>query len=260
MKRAWTNIATLAWASILELYRRKDVYTAVVLALIIVTPLASVNFFGVGGVVRYLREVTLLLIWLFSIAIALSTAARQIPLELEQRTIYPLLAHPVRRSEFVIGKFAGAFAASTLTLLLFYLCFIVLSGIKSGQWFSAVLFQAIVFHVIFLALAAALTIFWSTFLTPSATLTCSALIVLGMFLFGLHLPEAASKALFPANWILTAAHIVLPHFEFFDLRLRIIHGWEPVPLWAFAGAVLYGVGYSAVLLAAAVTIFQRKQL
>ncbi len=260
MKRSIRNLYTLAGASMLELYRRKDVYTAIILALVITVPLAGVHIFGFKGIVRYLREIMLLLIWLFSIVIGLTTAARQIPGEIERRTIYPLLARPVRRGEFVVGKFLGAWSATASAILLFYVCYILLVGFKEGEWVTPVLVQAVVFHLIFAALMVALTIFGSTFLTPSANVTISALLTASMLLFGIRIPDAAVQLAFPGNMILWSAHMVLPHFEFFDLRLRVIHSWGPVAAPAFLGVVAYGIAYSAVLLSAAVWVFSRKRL
>jgi len=260
MKGALRNISAIAGTSVLELYRRRDVYTAIVLAIVITVPLASVNVFGVGGIVRYLREVTLLLIWLFTLVIGLTTASRQIPRELETKTIYPLLAKPVRRSEFILGKFAGAVAATGLSVLLFYACYVVLDGLKEGVWYAPVLPQVILLHLALVVLMTALVIFGSTFLTPSANLTCSALIVGGMLLFGQKIPDAASQAAAPTRWVLWAAHAILPHFEFFDLRLRLVHGWEPIQASVLAAVLGYCALYTAALLGGAVAVFSRKRL
>lgn len=260
MKGALRNIAAIAGTSVLELYRRRDVYTAVILAIVITAPLASVNVFGVGGIVRYLREVTLLLIWLFTLVIGLTTASRQVPRELENKTIYPLLAKPVRRSEFILGKFAGAVAATGLSVLLFYVCYVVLDGLKEGVWYTPVLPQVILLHLALVVLMTALVVFCSTFLTPSANLACSALIVGGMLLFGQKIPDAASQAPAPASWVLWTAHAVLPHFEFFDLRLRLVHGWEPIQVSVLACVLGYCALYTAALLGGAVAVFSRKRL
>ena len=46
-------------------------------------------------IVRYLKEICLLLIWISSLVIAITTTARQIPAEREHRTLLPLLAKPL---------------------------------------------------------------------------------------------------------------------------------------------------------------------
>ncbi len=254
------RIMAIAGCAVLELYRRRDVYVAVILAAVILVPLSGVNLFGVGGVVRYLHEVALLLIWLFSIVITLTTAGRQLPGEIERRTILPLLSKPVRRSEVVLGKFVGAVIASGTAVAAFYLCYVVLTGLKSGQWFSWILVEAFVLHLAFVVLATALCICGSTFLTAAANLTCCALITGGMLLYGHRLVDMAQSLTGFGHWLVMGLHLGLPHFEFFDLRMRLIHEWEPLSVWLLLAVVGYAVVYAAVLLAVASLRFKRQRV
>src|SRR5882724_6115376 len=117
-----------------ELYRRKDFYVLFILTAIITLALGSVNFFGEAKIGRYLKEICLLLIWIASLVIAVTTTARQIPAERENRTIFPLLAKPVTRSHLVLGKFFGCWLACGLALLVFYLFFGVISAAREHDW------------------------------------------------------------------------------------------------------------------------------
>ena len=110
-----------------ELYRRKDFYVLLVLTAVITGLLGAVNFFNDPRIVRYLKEICLLLIWLSSLVICITTAARQIPAEKENRTIFPLLAKPVTRWQVVFGKFLGCWLACGIALLVFYLFFAIVS-------------------------------------------------------------------------------------------------------------------------------------
>jgi ABC-type transport system involved in multi-copper enzyme maturation permease subunit len=121
------NVLAISGIVIKELYRRKDFYVLFVLTALITLVLGSVNFFNDPKIVRYLKEVCLLLIWISSLVIAISTAARQIPAERENRTIFPLLAKPVTRGQVITGKFLGCWAACGVALVVFYLFFGVVS-------------------------------------------------------------------------------------------------------------------------------------
>ncbi len=105
------NVFAIAGVVIKEMYRRKDFYVLFVLMVVITIMLGSVSFFNDDRIVRYLKDACLLLIWISSLVIAITTAARQIPAERESRTIFPLLAKPVGRGEFVAGKFLGCWLA-----------------------------------------------------------------------------------------------------------------------------------------------------
>ncbi len=121
------RILAIAGVVIKELYRRKDFYVLLVLTALITGVLGMINFFNDPTIVRYLKEVCLLLIWISSLVICITTAARQIPAECESRTIFPLLAKPVTRGQFLLGKFAGCWFACGIALLVFYLFFAIVS-------------------------------------------------------------------------------------------------------------------------------------
>ena len=121
------NVLAISGIVIKELYRRKDFYVLFVLTALITLVLGSVSFFNDAKIVRYLKEICLLLIWVASLVIAISTAARQIPVERENRTIFPLLAKPVTRAQFILGKFLGCWLACGVALVVFYLFFGVVS-------------------------------------------------------------------------------------------------------------------------------------
>src|SRR5260370_34802640 len=88
---------------IIELYRRKDFYVLFVFTVLITLVMASANIFNDDKIVRYLKEICLLLIWISAMFIAVGTTARQIPAEREVGTIFPLLAEPLPRSLVVHG-------------------------------------------------------------------------------------------------------------------------------------------------------------
>jgi ABC-type transport system involved in multi-copper enzyme maturation permease subunit len=57
--------------------------------------------------IKFVKDFGCGAIGLFGFAIALLSTAQLIPQELHNRTIYTILAKPVRRSEFLLGKFFG---------------------------------------------------------------------------------------------------------------------------------------------------------
>src|SRR5947209_11899338 len=128
------TIFALTGVVIKELYRRKDFYVLFVLTALITLVMGSVHFFHDDKIIRYLKELCLLLIWISALVIAITTTARQIPAERENRTIFPLLAKPVTRAQVIAGKFAGCWLACGLALMVFYLFFGVVSGSREHSW------------------------------------------------------------------------------------------------------------------------------
>lgn len=255
LRTVW-NVARLL---LLELYRRRDVYVALILAVLVVVPLASVNIFGTEGVVRYLSELSLVLIWVVSVVVGISMASRQVPRELETRTVLPLLAKPVRRSDVLVGKFLGAGMATASAVLLFYLFFVGLALLK-GLALGPTFLQGVFMHVVFCFFLSSVAMLFSVLFTASATVTLASVLTIGMLVFGARLPHLAEQSGGAAAWALRAVHLLAPHFEFFDLRMRIVHGWPPAEWWAAGLAVLYAIVYSALALTVACAVFRRKAL
>ncbi|MCX7723290.1 MAG: ABC transporter permease subunit, partial [Verrucomicrobiae bacterium] len=166
------KILAIAGVVIKELYRRKDFYVLFVLTALITLVMGSATFFNDPKIVRYLVEVCLLLIWVSAIAIAIGTAARQIPAECESRTIFPLLAKPVTRAHVILGKFLGCWFACGIALVAFYAFAAIVRGSREAYWPMLHYFQASWLHWMGLAVMIAMVILGSLiFSAPSANAT-----------------------------------------------------------------------------------------
>jgi len=253
------QIKALAWLSVLELYRRKDLIVVFVLCAVILLPLMVFTPFGVSGASRYVNEMALLLVWLFSLVIGLGVSARLFPPEFESRTIYPMLSKPVARGTVLVGKYVGALAASVSALAVFYVAYGLLAGVRQGVWFPVVLVQAFVLHIGFLAVVTALGLLGSLVLTPSANLTIMGLTVIGMLFFGQRLPALAAAQAWPGRTALTCLHWFGPHVEFFDLRQRVVHEWPPIGWEVWLVVLAYAAVYAAVCLMVAGFAFRNKR-
>ena len=97
MKGHVRRIGALVKLALLELWRRNDMFALLVLALVVRVPLSLARPFGASGAMRYFDEAALLLIWGYSIFIALGIGGRLFTNEFSNRTIYPLLAKPASR-------------------------------------------------------------------------------------------------------------------------------------------------------------------
>ena len=260
MKILVRQIVALVRLSFLELWRRNDVFGLLILALALMVPLSLATPFGATGATRYLDEVALLLIWGFSLFIALGAGSRLFPPEFDSRTIYPLLAKPISRGRLLFGKYLGAVAASGSAMTLFYLIFAVSVGLRGGAWFSSDLLQAFILHLGFVSLTVALALFGSLLVTASANLTLCGILSVAMFFFGRNLPQYAEGVAAPASWLVKIAYAIAPHVEFFDMRQRVIHGWGGIDAGVMLAILGYAVFYVAVLLTLSAGVLRRKRL
>jgi Cu-processing system permease protein len=253
------NILAVAGVVIKELYRRKDFYVLFIVTILICVVMASVNIYNDAHIVRYLKEICLLLIWISTIVIAVTTTARQIPAERENRTLLPLLAKPLTRVQLVLGKFLGCWLACGLTLLCFYVFFGALSASREHEWPLLNYFQAATLHWFMLGIIVAFTLLGSlVFAAPSSNSTICFVIIGGILFVARHLDQVALTLPEPVRTIIYSLYFVIPHLELFDLRDLIIHNWPLISWKYFCLALLYATFYVAIFLTGACFVFRRK--
>jgi ABC-type transport system involved in multi-copper enzyme maturation permease subunit len=255
------KIIALAGVVIKELYRRKDFYVLFVLTALLTFAAWLLNFFHDEKIVRYIKDICLLLIWVSALVIAIVTTSRQIPAEREARTIFPLLAKPVSRGQVVAGKFLGCWLATGVALLVFYFFFAIITGSKEQIWPVIMYLQAAWLQWCMLAIVIAMVLLGSIyFAAPSSTSTISFIVVVGILGIGSHLKVIALQQPEPMQLILTVIYFVMPHLEWFDLRDFVVYDQTLVSWPALALATGYAAIWTGIFLLLAWLGFNRKNL
>ena len=254
------TVLALSGVVIKELYRRKDFYVLFVLTALITLVVGSVRFFDDDKIVRVVKEASLLLIWISALVIAVGTAARQLPAERENRTIFPLLAKPVSRAQVVLGKFAGCWFACGLTLVVFYLFFGVVVGSREHHWPVGTYLQAMWLQWAMLGIVTALVLLGSlVFAAPSSNSTICLVVVVGILFLGGYLNRVAEQS-GPLGVVIYGIYFLIPHLEWYDLR-RFIEFDQGLVSWSYCIlTTLYAVFYAGLLLFASWLVFRRKAL
>jgi len=255
------KIIAVASVVIKELYRRKDFYVLFVLTALLTVAAGAVNFFHDDKIIRYVKDICLLLIWVSALVIAIVTTARQIPAEREARTIFPLLAKPVSRWQVVVGKFLGCWLATGVALVVFYFFFAIITGSREQIWPVGIYLQALWLQWAMLAIVIALVLLGSIyFAAPSSTSTISFIVVVGILGIGSHLKVIALQQAEPMQFVLTVVYFVMPHLEWFDLRDFVVYNQPLVSWMALALATGYAALWTGIFLFLAWLGFSRKNL
>jgi ABC-type transport system involved in multi-copper enzyme maturation permease subunit len=221
----------------------------------------SVNFFDDSSIVRYLKDICLLLIWISTLIIAVVTTARQIPAEKESRTIFPLLAKPVSRGQLIVGKFLGCWLACGIALVVFYLFFIIVTGARAHEWHLVAYLKVIGLQWMMLGVVVAMTLLGSVvFSAVSSNATICLIAVFGILFLGEHLGKIALRQSEPVSSVLYTAYFCIPHLELFDVRQQVVND-QPLPGFSDCGlATLYAASYAGAILFATWLVFRRKSL
>ncbi len=255
MRERATHIGIVFWATLLESIRRKDIYVVWLLAVFGIGAGAVMATIGVRGIETFLRDITLGVINFLSTAVCIWLAARQMPEEFSRRTLFPLLARPVRRVDVLIGKFLAVWLLSTGALL-------VLGGIA---WAGLALFKAgigpIYLHYLLLRALSfgpitALTIALSLSLSSAATVLMSGLLTLFGTMFARTLAESI-RAGSPLQPLFKAVYFTFPHLDLFDLSQRAAYNYPPLEPWVLGALSLYALAYVAIFLSLGSIRFKR---
>ena len=177
--------------------------------------------------------------------------------ELERRTIYAVMAKPIRRSNFLLGKFLGLWVTSAaLVAGMTAIVIALLAAVyRESAW---LLLGSMALTMLELGVITAIVVFYSSFTTPALTaLFAAATIVAGHFADDLlyFATQGASPILAKAT---QAVYWLLPHLELFNARGQVVHG-IPVEPERMAFAAAYGLLYALALLVAAGVVFERRE-
>jgi ABC-type transport system involved in multi-copper enzyme maturation permease subunit len=213
--------------------------------------------------IRCTIDIGLAGISLFSVLIAIFLGITLLHKEIEKRTIYPVLAKPVARSTYVLGKFLGLAATIAVQMGLMLVVFASVLLFEGGRLYAG-LFVALALVFVETLLVVALAMFFTSFTSPFL----SGLFCLGLFAAGRNaelLTELASrKELAPLAPILNGVTAVVPNlFLFYPSGKIVEQSWASV-LGQFVSTgyavqtVGYGLAYTALLLALAVVLLGRR--
>lgn len=232
----------LAMSSVLikEVFRKKDFYVALVIALVILIFASRMEFYQVSSAYRYLMELGLALTFFSAALLTVMLAARQFPKELENKTCRVVMARPISRRQFILGKFAGSFISGFATFLLFYAVFLFFAVSKAGALSRVSAFETFYLYTLNLMVLAAMASGLSYFFTYGAAAVLTLAAYFGIAFYGWALKDMGPVA----KWV----YYAMPHFEFFDMRQRFIHGWPGVSPNLLAALTLYAACYSALFL------------
>lgn len=197
---------------------------------------------------------------LFGVIIAIFIGIALVSKEIDKRTLYTVLSRPVRRWEFILGKFFGL--AGTL---------VVNTVCMAGGVFLAMLYiahklqpsdtsvlAALYFIVLQFLIVTSLALLFSSFSSPllSAVFTF-ALFVIGSFSGDLR--EFAGAQTGASRWLAIAAVRIVPNFSGLNVISMVAHG-EPVAANLIFVNTAYTFFYAAMVLCGAVLIFERRNL
>lgn len=178
--------------------------------------------------------------------------------EIEKRTVLVLLAKPMTRSEFIVGKHFGLCAVLGLLIAAMGAIYFLLLGVYSVPFEPVPLALSLLFLWLELSLLAAVAMLFGAAMSPLLT----TLLTFALYAVGHLSPDLVKLATLAENPGLQKAvrslYLVLPNLDRLNLRNDAIYSNLPSPQ-GLGGIALYAIVYTVFLLAGSTLIFQRRE-
>lgn len=233
-----------------------------------------------GGDLKFMSDAGLAAVALGLMVIGLWPAATLLADEIGQRTALTLLSKPLSRRDYLLGRYFGILGALLIAAVVLTAAFLGAVWLTEGEALTSRLDRifeeagrmhshggapsrplpavrwglgaAAILGLSQAAILCALALALSTRLAALPNLAACA----GLFFLG-HLIGPLARS-WPA-WLAAAVRGVVPDLELFDLSEAIARG-VPIPLGYLAASAAYAALYAGAVLAAAVPLFERREL
>jgi ABC-type transport system involved in multi-copper enzyme maturation permease subunit len=250
------SVRVIALNTFREAVRDRILYLLLFFAALTIGLSRVLALLTVGDRLKIIVDVGLAGISFFGALMAILIGTGLVYKEIDKRTIFTLLSKPIRRYEFILGKFAGL--VLTLLVMMAAMTVIFLALLFAHAWrFDLAIPAALFFIMLELVLLTAVAILFSSFSTPIlSSLFSLSFYLIGHFSYSLDtlIRKMRPGALRSVVRVLTMA---LPDLESFNYKTEVVHGL-PVPAAAWLTAPAYALCYTAFVLALAVLVFRRR--
>jgi len=263
------KVLSVAHNTFIEAIRDRVLYSMILFAIVMI--LSTLVFASISAEQynKIVKDLGLTAISIIGILISVFLGIGLVYKEVDRKTVYNIFSKPIKRYEFILGKYLGlGFAIFVITLgmalILFLLVlFIViryegLINFYYGGHYYAEFFNAVYFEYLEFLVVIGIALVFSSFTTPvmSALFTFFA-IAIGRFSSDVRLFAEEVKSPVTA-FFSEAVYRIIPNLEKFDFRSEAVYGGGVDPdLILYTTA--YALIYTLALLILAVIIFERKE-
>lgn len=256
LSRIWV-VATNAFK---EVIRDRILYLVGLYAILMFAAAALLPSVAANAQDKIILDIGLAGIHLLGLVVTVFVGTGLINKEIEKRTILVLIAKPVSRLEFVLGKHLGLSTVLAVLLGALTAIYFVVLAFYQIEFTGGSLLLAIFYTFVELLLLTAAALLFGVF-TSSLLAT---LLTIGIYLMG-HLSQdiVALGQLTESVWfqrVTNGMYLILPDLERLNFRNEAVYGMTLFPpALELISDLLYGLLYTALLLTLTVLVFARRQ-
>lgn len=249
-------LAAIALNTFREAIRDRVLYLILAFALVLIAVSHFVSRLTVGSEVKIVKDLGLSAISVFGLLTAVFVGVSLVFKEIDRRTVFTLLAQPVRRWQFVSGKYLGLSLVLGSSVALTGTALLIAVALQGESPFG--LLPAIVLGFIELELVAAFAVLFSTFTNPIlAAVGTVATYVAGHLSWSFDLLEKRMSG-DVGKALCRGLHAMLPNLDRLNVKASAVHG-IPLPTGYFLSAVAYGLFYALAVVILACLVFERRE-
>ena len=250
-----SRLAAVASNTYRETVRERVLYNLVFFAVLMTVSGLLLQELSIRQDEKIVKDIGLASMDLFGTLIAVFIGVGLVNKEIERRSLYPLLAKPLDRDEFFLGKFAGL-AVTLLVNVAVMTAGLWLTLAATGRRADLQLLAAIYPLYLGFLLVVAIALLFSTLTSPTLAAVCTvATVVAGRFSDVIRNMREVAPGV--PGWVAQGLYYALPNFQNFDFKDRVAYG-DHVPAATLAWVTAYGVAYGGVLIAAGLAAFRSK--
>src|SRR5216117_2648660 len=131
------RIFAISINTLIELTRQKAFYVLLIFALLLIGCSVFMARFTFQQEFQILKDISLGAMSIFSSLLAIVATARLIPQDIEDRTVYTILAKPVPRFEYLLGKIAGVLLLLAISTFVMGAAFLLVLYVREQSMLHA---------------------------------------------------------------------------------------------------------------------------
>ncbi|MGC2423078.1 MAG: ABC transporter permease [Nitrospirota bacterium] len=239
-----------------EVIRDKIFYSLVFFAILLLGASVLLSTLTLGEQSKIIEDLSLSGIEIFGVIIAIFVGIGLVNKELEKKTIYTIISKPIKRWQFLLGKFLGLALTLLSYVAVMTVCYMLVLWVYTNTLPWLTLIAVLLIYVELLVVTASAILF-STFSTPTLSASYAlAIYVIGNMTGDLRgLAEKTGSA--GASAVLNFFYYFLPNLQDFNVKSMTVHNIPVMPEFVLT-AIAYGLMYVMAILAVSVLVFQKR--
>ncbi len=252
------KIIAIAVNTFKEAVRNKIFYLLIFFGIFFSISSRLISMLTIGDTLKILKDVGLASINFFSVLIAIFTGINLVYKEIEKKTVYFILSKPVKRRDFILGKFMGLAMTIFVALTIMITVFVIFIYFSSGT-FAPSIFLYFIFLFMELLIIISISILFSSFSTP----ILSSIFTIVLYLIG-HViwtfNEFKYKLINPLEkYFAYFLYYLFPNLEKFNIRETVVLN-DPLSFKIIISTLAYGIFYVTAILLISIHIFNRREM